>query len=305
MSITTVTATAKNARSATVANRATSASGTTWTRPADWLALPNVQNQQLFAGLFAIYPDANFVALSAAGNYTVDWGDGTVQNFTSGAVAERQYSYASISNTGESNLGYRQVVIQVYPQGGQNLTSVNINRRHSQSGLNTGYRPPWLEVAVNGSNLTTLTIGGAVPLSLLTKATIYNHALTSCNSLFQNCSGLVSVPLFNTAAVTNMNSMFQNCSSLSSVPAWNVGAVTSANFGSIFTNCNSLARCQMANINQTISFASCKLSADEINAIFTALSATGTGKTITVTGNYGAATCTPSIATSKGWTVVI
>ncbi len=51
------------------------------------------------------------------------------------------------------------------------------------------------------------------------------------------------------------------------------------------------------------SFANCMLSATELNAIYTALSATGAGKTITVSGNFGTANDDPTIATAKDWTV--
>ena len=47
-----------------------------------------------------------------------------------------------------------------------------------------------------------------------------------------------------------------------------------------------------------------QLSNTTIDAIFTAL-ATVTSKLINVNGNPGAATCTPTIATAKGWTVTI
>lgn len=46
------------------------------------------------------------------------------------------------------------------------------------------------------------------------------------------------------------------------------------------------------------------LSATTLDAIFTALP-TVVGKTINVAGNPGSATCTPSIASLKGWTVII
>jgi hypothetical protein len=74
---------------------------------------------------------------------------------------------------------------------------------------------------------------------------------------------------------------------------------------SFASGCSSLSSVACTGINQTISFASCKLSAAQIDAIFTNLASSGSGKTITVTGNYGAATCTTSIATNKGWTVVV
>jgi hypothetical protein len=48
--------------------------------------------------------------------------------------------------------------------------------------------------------------------------------------------------------------------------------------------------------------ASCKLSATKLNEIYSNLK-TVTGKTITVTGNYGTASDDPSIAIAKGWTV--
>ena len=46
------------------------------------------------------------------------------------------------------------------------------------------------------------------------------------------------------------------------------------------------------------------LSATTIDAIFTALPVV-TGKTINVAGNPGSATCTPAIASLKGWTVIV
>jgi hypothetical protein len=55
----------------------------------------------------------------------------------------------------------------------------------------------------------------------------------------------------------------------------------------------------------SVSFANCKLSAADLNEIYTNLAdLTGlTGQTITVTGNYGTAGDDPTIATAKNWTV--
>ena len=215
-----------------------------WVRPAAWLALPSVTGQQRFAGLHRIDLESNFVALTAAGDYTVDWGDGTTTNHASGSTAQKQYDYATIPNTGEASLGYRQVIIQVYPQAGQNLTSLSLQVRHNQSGL-SAYIPGWLEVAVNGSNLAALSIGGSISLSYLEQATIGDHAMTSAANLFQNCRVLRSVPLFNTAAVTTMVSMFQSCSSLTTVPLFNTASVTS--MASMFQSCSSLTTVPLFN----------------------------------------------------------
>ena len=122
--------------------------------------------------------------------------------------------------------------------------------------------------------------------------------------MFQNCSSLQSVPLFNTSAVTGMSNMFQNCSSLQSIPAINCSSATLIPL--FASGCNGLKRCQATGIKASVSFAICALSETNLNEIYTNLAdltALPT-QTITVTGNYGIATDNPAIATAKNWTVV-
>lgn len=429
---------------------AVSVSPAMWVRPKDWLTLPDVTGQQRMVGLVRIdNTDSNYLALTCSGAYTVDWGDGTVTNHAAGSIAQRQYTYSSIPNTGEATLGYRQVIVQVYPQTG-NLTSISLNQKHNYVG---GSAPAgaWLDITVNAPSLTSFVCGGSTNSNarLLERCQILSHSLTSCQNMFLNCTGLRSVPLFDTASVTNMTNMFAGCASLTEVPLFNTAAVTT--MASMFTNCRSLltvplfnmsANTSMANmfqncssltaipafntsnvtsftnafanvygvtempaldyskgincsslfigmsalktlpvvnltaataansiiqdcwslpkfeatggslvttwqnafsnclslstisgfsaagvtsasfvpsvsglstphtynvagINATISFANCRLSAAAINTIFTNLSNTGSGKTVTVTSNPGAATCDQSIATAKGWTVAV
>ena len=65
-------------------------------RPKDWLTLPDmIDGDSKLIGLYAVYPNGNYVALSAAGSYTVNWGDGTVENFASNIQAEHIYNYAA------------------------------------------------------------------------------------------------------------------------------------------------------------------------------------------------------------------
>ncbi len=56
-----------------------------WQRPADWLELPPIaEGEQKLVGLFAVFPGPGKVlALRAAGNYRVDWGDGTSEQVSS------------------------------------------------------------------------------------------------------------------------------------------------------------------------------------------------------------------------------
>ena len=212
--------------------------GAPWVRPLDWLSLPDVTGGQKFAGLHRIDQDSNFVALTAAGDYTVDWGDGTTTDHATGTTAYKQYSYSAISSVGESTLGYRQVIIQVYPQSGQNLTSLSLPVRHNQSGIST-YTPGWLDVAVNSASLTALSISSSsVPLLYLQQAAVLQNAIISMAGLFHSCRQLQAVALPFTATVTNMSSMFSGCYALSAVPLFNTAAVI--NMSSMFASCYSI-----------------------------------------------------------------
>jgi surface protein len=62
--------------------------------------------------------------------------------------------------------------------------------------------------------------------------------LTSCASLFANCTSLISVPMLDTAKVTNMQSMFNTCLALTCVPLFNTENVT--DMTSMFQTCVSL-----------------------------------------------------------------
>jgi hypothetical protein len=119
--------------------------------------------------------------------------------------------------------------------------------------------------------------------------------------MFQACSAITKTPTFNTSAITNANSFLRDCTALSEIPDYNFSAVTTG--ATIFSGSANLTKAKTTGLRLTNTFANMRLTAAAINDIFTGLG-TGTGQTITVTGNPGAATCTPSIATAKGWTVV-
>jgi surface protein len=124
--------------------------------------------------------------------------------------------------------------------------------------------------------------------------------------MFNSCSSLTSVPLFNTALVTNMSSMFQNCSSLTSTPAFVSSGVTTGNFVTIFSANRALAGSLLSGGKFTISYASAKLSRAAIETIFTNLGIAAAAQTITVTTNPGSPTATskPSSGTTSGSAVV-
>jgi surface protein len=221
------------------------ASGGGWVRPSDWLALPTVTSaEQKFVGLHAVFSDGdNVCALlltTSAGQYEVDWGDGTVTLHNSNTKAEYQYDYSTISASTDTSRGYRQVLVTVTPVSG-NILTINFQQRYT--GYNQAYATGWLDVTGSFPNAgvgATITFGGAtVGHRYVEQVTILTiGACTSMQNMFSNCFSLQSVPLFNTALVTSMVGMFNNCASLKSVPLFNTALVTS--MGSMFLSCQSL-----------------------------------------------------------------
>jgi len=238
----------------------------TYTRPADWLSLPSViSGDQKFVGLYSIYDnDSNFCALQCASNYTVDWGDGTSNNYSANVSAYHVYGYNYAGFVGtESSYGYRQAVVTITPQATFNLTKVDLNIKHNQTGL-PAYTSNWLDICLAGQFISSLFIGGAnvppknleifefVGTNVITNLSncflnahalkwfkgMYTNSVTNMTTTFSGCYALQSIPLLNTANVTIMNGTFTTCYNLLTIPLLNTNKVTIMQ--SMFLNCTSL-----------------------------------------------------------------
>ncbi|CAB4154531.1 Protein of unknown function DUF285 [uncultured Caudovirales phage] len=246
----------------------------TYTRPADWAAMPTVTTgDKKIVILAAVWNlTSNFIAFNVSGSlgYTVDWGDGTSPvNVATGVQAQYNYTYSTVPGS-VTTRGYKTAVITITPQSTGTLTSVNFNLEHtSLNGSSVITTTPILELIICSAALTSFTLGSGSPvvatrylekvnmidLGTITSATswfngcqslqsvafpaAFSTSLTDCSSMFQSCSALQTVPLFNTVAVTNMNNMFQDCRSLVFVPDFNTAAVTNG-MGGMFQNCFNL-----------------------------------------------------------------
>jgi hypothetical protein len=216
--------------------------------------LPTItDSDQKFVGLHAVFPDSNFLALNAAGNYTVNWGDGLTENFSSGVTANHIFDYSNSALTGtDCSRGYKQAIVTVTPQAGQNLTTLNLHKIHNQTGLQK-YASGFLDIAIAGSSLSSLLIGVAtagsastnIRLSVLEQICLYSNLVSSFGYIFYNCYSLQSIPLLDTAAGTNFNMMFGLCSKLQSIPPLNTAFGT--NFVNMFNSCYSLKTIPLLN----------------------------------------------------------
>lgn len=256
-----------------------------WTRPSDWLALPtvNVGDQKVVA-LAAVFANGpNIFAVQVNGAYTVDWGDGTVENVAAGTQRNHTYSYAGLpaNNTTE---GWKQVIVTITPQSGQTLTSVTMNV--TPTGTSAGYVQQWRDIKMAGNSVSTLIMNdhngmrnafyqfeyvGPSAMTNLTDhlraasnlrvvlGTQWTSLVTDMTSMFSQCGALESVPLFDTGSCTKMDSMFANCARLRTVPLFNTASVTS--MISMFQTCYNLTSVPLFNTANVISmnnmFTSC------------------------------------------------
>jgi hypothetical protein len=105
-----------------------------WRRPEDWLPMPLgiTSADQIFVGLHAVFPEGqNYCAFrftTSAGQYQVDWGDGTITLHNSNTNAEKDFDYATISDSTLTSRGYKQSIIVVTAVSG-NLLSCNFQQR--------------------------------------------------------------------------------------------------------------------------------------------------------------------------------
>lgn len=222
-----------------------------WVRDAAWVSLPdNETGVQKVSILNAVFDtDSEYVAFTCAGNYTVDWGDGNVQDFNSGVKAEHKYDYANV-NLNSNKLEYKQAVITITPQPGINLTSVSLCDYHSVLGASSIYKSTcnFLEVKVNSSMLTNFklnyTTGGVSYyfMPLLESFILGEHSITRFDSLFKDCTGLENLSFLHTNNVFTYASAFMNCFSLQVMPTLALNVTTSLN--NAFNYCRSLVKIQ-------------------------------------------------------------
>lgn len=204
-------------------------------------------------------------------------------------------------------------------------TSLVTNMSQLFSGCSLLTAPP----AMDTGNVTNMSnVFNAC--SSLTSVPLYNTIkVVDINSMFAGCSAMKALPAFDFSAVTTAGTFAQNCSSLASVGPYLTNLCASWN--TTFNSCISLRTVDlgMAAIPNTAalnnvfiavpaltsvklnglryappSLANQSMNATALNELYTSLGTAVGAQTLTVTGNPGSGTSTPSIATAKGWTVV-
>lgn len=234
----------KNIRDTSIANKNLVASPEYhWTRPADWLTLPSVgSSDQKTVGLVAIYDnDSNYIAFTATGNFTVDWGDGTAaQNYTSNTTAQYKYDYASISNGTLTSDGFKQVIITITAQSGQTLQTLDFQKFHSDSV--TGSMQSWLDITIGITSTFQLAnySTNVAYFNQLKQLSINNHGSSLANTMIRGSAQNISKIFINKALQITSSGPFQYASALEEV--YINPACTSADLSNLFLYCYKLKR---------------------------------------------------------------
>ena len=254
-----------------------------WIRPSNWLSMPDMTaGDQRIALLAAVYPSGrtgNALGATAAGtlivvnssdNYIVEWGNGLsadTRGGSRGLLVKYDDLPASTTVTGQMlavnsgasiPAGYRQVLVQIYPDSSVGATSfasvrvgifsANLPSSSIQPSpgyaINTQARPKWLSIKGASSTLTSLSIGGGTGG---TSACPFLHefewigptSLTNCSNLFNGSTNLSSVKGTEWCRnAQNFDSAFANCTSLKELPLLNTSSAT--NMRNMFSRCTLL-----------------------------------------------------------------
>lgn len=238
---------------------------TDWQRPDDWLELPELTNgEQKLIGLYAIFENSpNILSFEISADYTVDWGDGSdLENFDAWGDAQHQYDYAAISEDTLCSRGYKQVIVTITPQSGQNLTAINLKGSNT---LDARYyrTMQWLDIAVIGPNVNGFWMSSSSARNILLERFVYHGAnnvddmsecfrccyslqvvemdtsnVTEMDYCFNECFSLKQGPVLNTSAVTKFDKMFRSCGALRSVPTYDFSSAETVE--EMFKDCCSL-----------------------------------------------------------------
>jgi len=238
-----------------------------WVRPSDWPAMPTIGlTEHKVAALVMVKDGLNLVSVKAAGDFTVDWGDGTTENFSANTVAWHVYDYAATLPS--CSRGYKTAMMVITPQAGHVLSSLSFIEQsgHAYAASFTSIETGLLDLLICGPSLTELKMKNwqgtydKVQLSYLERVVILKSQIPWApldnllnlryvsiqNSptielwsyTFEGCVNLVEVGTLDTAAGTDLSYMFVGCVRLDDIPTLDLSsALTVSN---MFSGCEGL-----------------------------------------------------------------
>lgn len=168
------------------------------------------------------------------------------------------------------------------------------------------------DIITFGYSFNRAVLNGGVGNIINARSYDYASAtLVTCNNIsilqsdcFTNCK--VNILGSITATTTSFRRLFQGCTTKRLVFASLPPQPTNmASNGGCFANMPNLEEMIVPGLQNGFTIENSNMGADALNAMFTSLGTANGAQTITITGNPGAATCDTTIATGKGFTIVV
>lgn len=178
----------------------------------------------------------NWLVVQIQGDYEVDWGDGDVTTHSSGSKAYKSVNWSGVSSSTLTSGGYRQSIVRITPQAGQQLTLFN--------GVQPITEDPQIpnssavSVKMAGQNFTTMASAFQSFVNLQDFEFVGSNNFNQINNMFTNCYNLRKVYQLDTSSAVSMSQLFNGCFNLLEVPQLNLDNCT--NLISGFYNCTNL-----------------------------------------------------------------
>lgn len=241
-------------------------------KPSDWQNLPEpLPDEEVIYILMGVADiDNNYALLSFSGDYTIDWGDGVIENYASAVYASHLYDYNSGFLSSETNEGLKQAIIKVTPQSGQTLFGATFATQLTDF-IGSGHYSMFLEVKIACSQFQLASntfqdnphiriIDFVYPLN--DDGNYFSRAFEDMKSLtwirrmdiqgldfisskngsymFANCNSLVKLPFLDLTKFSNLQGAFRYCNSLREINIETSDSLTYC--PNMFENCTSLKK---------------------------------------------------------------
>ena len=216
---------------------------TRWTRPNDWLDMPELiqGDEKIYLLIKVSELGKNFHIFKVTEDYTVDWGDGTANtNHSSGTDAEHEFLWENVPSSSLTSDGFRQVIVTITPQSGSQLKFYGrpSSPYHATGDSHRGGGSNVISVKMAGVNFTSLYLGFYQYSALREFEFVGTNSITNLNNCFSSCSNLRKVYQFDTSTVTSFSNLFSGCVNLINVPPFDTTSGTV--FTGMYTTCSSI-----------------------------------------------------------------
>lgn len=178
---------------------------TPWVRNPSWPACDAPSGSNKIVGLYAVYPGdgvgngGNFFAVTIAGDYTINYGDGTTTNYTSGSTAYYEFNYSDADLAGTDapvTLTDAGDLVARTAHGYTNGMTVRFYNIVTTTGLTAGTPYYVINATANTFQVSATPGGSAVSLTNDGTATLLPYKIATVTITPQSGSDLTSVNFF-------------------------------------------------------------------------------------------------------------